>query len=341
MKISLTTKIIILFGLLIVIVFFNFKILIDTDKETNEQISWVLHTNEVIRESERLLGYLRDAETGQRGFLITLNNSYLEPFYEGTTQSQSEFSLIKKLTEDNMAQQRRLSYIQYLMLEKISELEKTIQLAQQDKVSEAIEIVNNNFGKNVMDNIRERMRELISVEENLLRQRSAEYLQNKKNLKELFNVEVIIIAMLIISSCIFVQKTIVRPLTRISKYIANAGYSYDGTGIKLKTIHHEIGTLAEALNNLLWNIQDKTNQKDDLISELKIALNEIKTLKGIIPICSHCKNIRDDKGYWNQIESYIREHSEAKFSHGICQECAKKYYPDAELYDDNGEVTED
>ncbi len=63
------------------------------------------------------------------------------------------------------------------------------------------------------------------------------------------------------------------------------------------------------------------------ISELERALNEIKTLKGMLPICSSCKKIRDDKGYWNQIETYIVAHSEAEFTHGICPECAKKLYP--------------
>lgn len=52
-----------------------------------------------------------------------------------------------------------------------------------------------------------------------------------------------------------------------------------------------------------------------------------KTLSGMLPICASCKKIRDDKGYWNQIEAYITEHSEAKFSHGICPECMKKLYP--------------
>jgi len=82
-------------------------------------------------------------------------------------------------------------------------------------------------------------------------------------------------------------------------------------------------------------------EKDNLIIELKDALSEVKTLSGLLPICSHCKKIRDDKGYWNQIEAYIQDRSEAEFSHSICQECAKKYYPDMDIYDDNGEVTED
>ena len=68
-------------------------------------------------------------------------------------------------------------------------------------------------------------------------------------------------------------------------------------------------------------------KKEKLLSDLQEALAKVKTLRGFIPICSSCKKIRDDKGYWNQIEAYIRDHSEAEFSHGICPECAKKLYP--------------
>ena len=62
--------------------------------------------------------------------------------------------------------------------------------------------------------------------------------------------------------------------------------------------------------------------------ELRAALAEVKQLSGLLPICASCKKIRDDKGYWNQIEGYIQEHSEAVFSHGICPDCMKKLYPD-------------
>ncbi len=61
------------------------------------------------------------------------------------------------------------------------------------------------------------------------------------------------------------------------------------------------------------------------------ALKEIKALSGLLPICTSCKKIRDDKGYWNQIEGYIQRHSEAQFSHGICPDCAKKIYPDLDI----------
>ena len=68
----------------------------------------------------------------------------------------------------------------------------------------------------------------------------------------------------------------------------------------------------------------KNKQLGDYISEIKI-------LSGLLPICSSCKKIRDDKGYWSQIEAYIQEHSEAQFSHSICPKCAKELYPDLDL----------
>ncbi len=69
-------------------------------------------------------------------------------------------------------------------------------------------------------------------------------------------------------------------------------------------------------------------ERQRLLTELKTALEHVKQLQGLLPICSICKNIRDDKGYWKRIEMYISEHSEVAFSHSICPECAKKHYPD-------------
>jgi len=66
------------------------------------------------------------------------------------------------------------------------------------------------------------------------------------------------------------------------------------------------------------------------IEELRQAFDQIKTLRGIVPICASCKQIRDDRGYWNQVEVYVRDHTEAQFSHGICPDCIKKLYPDFE-----------
>ncbi len=89
---------------------------------------------------------------------------------------------------------------------------------------------------------------------------------------------------------------------------------------------------------VLCNAQDITElennrkERERLIKELQSAIHEVRTLSGLLPICAACKKIRDDKGYWNQLETYITDHSEAEFTHGICPDCRKKLYP--ELYTD-------
>jgi hypothetical protein len=69
-------------------------------------------------------------------------------------------------------------------------------------------------------------------------------------------------------------------------------------------------------------------EREKLIADLKDALAKVKRLSGLLPICSACKKIRDDRGYWKQLEDYIGEHSEAEFSHGICPQCAQQLYPE-------------
>lgn len=108
---------------------------------------------------------------------------------------------------------------------------------------------------------------------------------------------------------------------------------------KIDILKWALGIIAIALVILMiifaWNRrlqkeilerQRVEKEKEGLIQELQEALSEVKTLQGFLPICSHCKKIRDDKGYWNQIESYIRDHSDAEFSHGICPDCMKEHY---------------
>ena len=75
-------------------------------------------------------------------------------------------------------------------------------------------------------------------------------------------------------------------------------------------------------------------ENESLIRKLRDAISEVRTLSGLLPICASCKKIRDDKGYWNQIEGYIQKHSEAQFSHSVCPECAKNLYPNLDINPD-------
>lgn len=101
----------------------------------------------------------------------------------------------------------------------------------------------------------------------------------------------------------------------------------------IKPLFTSIVRSEEELQALNVKLKALSQEQEALIAELREAFDSIKTLKGMLPICASCKKIRDDKGYWNQIEAYVSEHSEAEFTHALCPECARKLYP--ELYPDN------
>ncbi|HSB31364.1 MAG TPA: hypothetical protein VLD55_07155 [Candidatus Sulfobium mesophilum] len=75
-------------------------------------------------------------------------------------------------------------------------------------------------------------------------------------------------------------------------------------------------------------VKEAEEKQKNLVARLQEALAKIRTLSGILSICASCKKIRDDRGCWNQVDAYIRDHSEAEFSHSICPDCAKKLDPD-------------
>ena len=87
-------------------------------------------------------------------------------------------------------------------------------------------------------------------------------------------------------------------------------------------------TIAIARFGDLMSLRYLNTELEARNSELQEALDKVNLLSGLLPICSHCKKIRDDEGYWQQVEVYIRDHSEAEFSHGICPDCMRNYYPD-------------
>jgi nitrate/nitrite-specific signal transduction histidine kinase len=98
-------------------------------------------------------------------------------------------------------------------------------------------------------------------------------------------------------------------------------------------VKERTGELQEANEQLAKEIKDREAtelEKEILIVQLKSALENIRTLKGLLPICASCKKVRNDQGYWEQIETYIRDRSDAEFSHSICPECRERLYPKKE-----------
>jgi len=96
-----------------------------------------------------------------------------------------------------------------------------------------------------------------------------------------------------------------------------------------------VGALWTGMGYIRKRIKEKENaegERNRYVKELQQALAEVKSLSGLLPICAHCKKIRDDKGYWNQIEGYIQKHSEAEFSHSMCPECSDELYGKEDWY---------
>jgi CheY-like chemotaxis protein len=104
--------------------------------------------------------------------------------------------------------------------------------------------------------------------------------------------------------------------------------AYEELEIKVVERTAELQDVNNALREEIQLREALQDEREKYIQELQTALSEVKTLSGLLPICAGCKKIRDDKGYWNQIEEYIRRHSGAEFSHGLCPDCAVRLYPE-------------
>ncbi len=95
---------------------------------------------------------------------------------------------------------------------------------------------------------------------------------------------------------------------------------------RIRPVFEELASSREDLRTMNEKLSTLSEDQVVLIARLQDALVKVRTLKGLLPICASCKKVRDDKGYWHQVEVYIRDRSEAEFSHGICPECEQKYY---------------
>ena len=148
---------------------------------------------------------------------------------------------------------------------------------------------------------------------------------------------------------LLLDRLVVRPVVRLSDAVSRIAQDGDGDGRVGSEGPPEIKRLAVAINTMLDGLACATQQlagknvqleqeiverkeleqeREKLIAQLQEALSQVKTLSGFLPICASCKKIRDDSGYWKQIESYLSAHADVTFSHGICPDCAQKLYGD-------------
>ncbi len=132
----------------------------------------------------------------------------------------------------------------------------------------------------------------------------------------------VMVSILVVVSQVF-GKMIATPLQALNNATKKLGKGDFDYRVDIRR-NDEFGDLANAFNSMANELKQTTTS----VEKLENALAKVKTLSGLLPICASCKKIRDDKGYWNQIESYLHEHSSAEFSHGLCPECIEKMYGD-------------
>lgn len=209
-------------ALLLLVLFFAaignamFTFLLDSYGE--EKLTWVIHTHKVLTESERLLGAMTDAETGQRGYLLTRNSEYLEPYHIGLVKSKEHLEALIQLTSDNPKQQQRLRIISSLMERKVAELAQTIELAQQNteaSMQEAMAIVNSNSGKRFMEAIRVEVLAFNNAEQLLLEQRNGAFKESRAYITAVVGFEVLFFIFMAVITALFIRSKLYQPLSML------------------------------------------------------------------------------------------------------------------------------
>ncbi len=130
---------------------------------------------------------------------------------------------------------------------------------------------------------------------------------------------------------IYLNRQVIQPIETTIQVIVSIAAGKSDTDVPTTDRRDEIGDILRSIQILKEETvrrKQAEEAREELLGRLQKALANVKTLSGLLPICAHCKKVRDDKGYWNQIEVYVRQHSEAQFSHSICPQCMQELYPE-------------
>ena len=258
-----------------------------------EKLTWVHHTHEVIYYSELFLSSLKDTETGQRGFLLTNDAAYLQPYHAGLIDTKTYFDKLKTLTVDNPQQQERLGRILEMMDKKLIELAQTIEsLQRHGDNNAALLIVKENKGKQYMDDIRNLLDEFNNEENLLLEMRNGDFKASHAKINTLILVELLFFIFLSIFTFLFLNRNLFRPLKLLLK---NTQKTEEGKRLEIADVvpHDEMGHLLSRFFVMSEKVHKRTKKlvykahHDDLtglknrtnmLEEIESAINDSKEL---------------------------------------------------------------
>jgi len=252
-RVKLALFLLVLFSISIASSILTFKL----ESYGEEKLIWVIHTHDVITNSERLLSSMKDAETGQRGYLLTQEVTYLEPYYTGMSNAQQIFKELRVLTKDNREQQTALDHINEAMKSKFDELALTVELVEYDNLSQALKVVKEDRGKAYMDDLRVDLNEFINIELLLLEARKGGFKENRTQLITLIKMQIALLIFLAIATIFFMKRNLFDPLNLLllSTKKMQKGEKLDITDVVEK---NEMGDLLTAFFKMNEIVHEKT-----------------------------------------------------------------------------------
>ena len=260
---------------LLIVLYFNLNTL------TND-ISWVNHTNEVLIKIEQLESILKDAETGQRGFVLTGKETYLEPYIKAIIRTDSIVNDLINLTLDNNNQQERLKLIKPLIASKYAELAETIDLRRGDGFESALAVVLTDRGKNDMVSLRTQLIDMKAEENRLMKTRNQDFLQSNQLSQTLIKIGVPVVSVVAAILIIMLSSRITKRMNLIISSIeqfAAGNLAADNIEANFKD---EIGKLAASYNEMKNKtatlIEGILKSKNKVAQSVKIMLNESEQL---------------------------------------------------------------
>ena len=183
-----------------------------------EKLTWVIHTHEVINESASLLSAMTDAETGQRGYLLTKVSSYLEPYHTGIAAAEAHINALAQLTLDNPKQQKRLVTVRELMTKKFAELNATIALMQEnteESAKAALDIVMGDSGKQYMDVMRMELVAFNNEEQLLLEKRKGDFRASRAYVTTMVGIEIVFFLFMGLITALFIKDKLFSPMAML------------------------------------------------------------------------------------------------------------------------------
>lgn len=240
----------------------------------NESIKWNNHTHDVLHLNESLIQFLKDAETGQRGYIITGEDKYLDP-YNKSNAIYNSLNEIVDLTRDNPNQQKRLKKLKLLIDNKYAELTETIELRRNSGFEAAKEVVKTNLGKQIMVDFIVLSNEIENEENNLLQEREATMLNNAANTKLIIIFGTLILIILISTVSFLVIRNISSPLSKVTK-IADLISEGDLTSnLEAMNRKDEIGVLNLAFMKMVEKLRGSIKEIIEGVNLLGSSASEI------------------------------------------------------------------